>query len=96
MSWLSDLVNGVFGADKRKKFVALLLAAVRVFLGKVTGEIYQIVLTEVVAAEHTNETGWAKWKMAYEAIRKKITDKNIPEWLISILIESAVSEIDPK
>ena len=92
ISWLGRL----FQNSIKNKFVALILKAINLALGKISTDLYAVVKDEVKKSEETGKSGWDKWQIAYDGIRKRLGGVSVPEYIISILIEVAVSEVDPK
>lgn len=88
MSWLSTLL----GKTVTQQFVSLIISAAKLFLGKLAKEVYAIVQHEVVKAEAKGGKAWDKWEAAYDGIRARVK-QDIPEFILSILIEAAVAEI---
>ena len=86
MSWLSDW----FRRDATKRLIGLCLGILKMFIGRFAGELWGIAREEVIKAEAASEDGWKKWTLAYEGIVRRLGDRDIPEWLISIAIEVAV------
>ena len=91
MGWF----DWVFKKDVIQIFKSIIIKAVKLFLGKVVGEVYGIVHEEVIKAEGTGQSGWNKWEIAYKGIKKRVKSVDVPEYLLSILIEVAVSELKP-
>lgn len=92
MSKLSVFINGLVGKTITQQFVSFILSAAKLFIGKVYKEVYTIVQEEVVKAESSGGTGWDRWKIAYEGITKRIKT-DVPEFVLSILMEAAVAEL---
>jgi hypothetical protein len=91
MSWFQEMLYGKLGLFRR-----LILKAIGLLIGRITNDLYAVVKNAVVAAEKTNKKGWEKWEIAYKDIQKNLHGTSYPEYIISILIELVVSEINPK
>lgn len=87
-----SILSVFFKKTVTQKFVTLIIEAAKLFIGKLYKEVYSIVQEEVTHAQDAGGTGWNKWQIAYEGITRRLKT-DIPEFILSILIEAAVAEL---
>lgn len=92
MSWFSWFIK----SDRMETFRRLIVKAIKLLIGRIVDDLWPIVKEEVEKAELTNLSGIDKWKMAMQGIKNRIGEISIPGYILAILIEVAVAEIDPK
>ena len=84
MSWLSSF----FRKDSVKSILNLGLQILKLFLGKVAGELQRVAQEEVAKAEASGKIGAEKYEIAFKAIKARLPQ--VKESLINYAIEQSV------